>query len=403
MLLLVDCFDSPFYSISTHFICSTPSIWTRPLSCGHKLNTMASPSLENIFDGPSTPSSSSDYASSTNDSRNTSPSADPPTPMSIGTPASSPVTVKKEPADAEKKPTKKRKSWGQQLPTPTTSLPPRKRAKTAEEKEQRRVERVLRNRAAAQKSRELKKHEYELVVLDRDRLQTENEQFKIQINDLQQRIKALEEKNSHPQLIAGPPTPASEKSIEFTTPEDLTTSFENFPELSLNPNIFIDGSVLDLNNNEIFPLTHQSAVLMCDDLPCQGITSSSRSRTTHLWRLVINAALTTFWSMSLDPMLISLLQTLSSNPKDDTASDIQKRLVSLFWNELRARLTAKTNSLSKEAHATKTSVTASFEGADKVGLVERNRVIPAPGGNIRCRGNIDYGPVTGGKNVLVSA
>jgi hypothetical protein len=221
---------------------------------------MASPSIDNIFDSPSTPSSSSDYASSTNESRNSSPSADPPTPTSISTPASSPVTVKKEPADAEKKPTKKRKSWGQQLPTPTTSLPPRKRAKTAEEKEQRRVERVLRNRAAAQKSRELKKHEYELVVLDRDRLQNENEQFKILINDLQQRIKALEEKNSLPQLVAGPPTPASEKNLEFTASEDLTTSFENFPELSLNPNIFIDGSVLDLNNNEIFPLTHQSAV-----------------------------------------------------------------------------------------------------------------------------------------------
>jgi hypothetical protein len=106
--------------------------------------------------------------------------------------------------------------------------------------------------------------------------------------------------------------------------------------------------------------------------------------------------------MCLDPMLISLLQTLSSKPKDEAASDVQKRLVSLFWNELCARLTAKTNSLSNEAHAPKISVTASFEGADKVGLVERDRLVQAQGANIQCRGNIDYGPVAGSKNVLVS-
>ncbi|KAF5561316.1 transcriptional activator hac1 [Fusarium phyllophilum] len=61
----------------------------------------------------------------------------------------------------EKKTTKKRKSWGQVLPEPKTNLPPRKRAKTADEKEQRRVERVLRNRRAAQSSRERKRQEVE--------------------------------------------------------------------------------------------------------------------------------------------------------------------------------------------------------------------------------------------------
>ncbi|CAI6087034.1 unnamed protein product, partial [Clonostachys chloroleuca] len=63
----------------------------------------------------------------------------------------------------EKKPTKKRKSWGQVLPEPKTNLPPRKRAKTEDEKEQRRVERVLRNRRAAQSSRERKRQEVEAL------------------------------------------------------------------------------------------------------------------------------------------------------------------------------------------------------------------------------------------------
>ncbi|KAK3331304.1 hypothetical protein B0H66DRAFT_95043 [Apodospora peruviana] len=62
---------------------------------------------------------------------------------------------------SDKKPTKKRKSWGQVLPEPKTNLPPRKRAKTEDEKEQRRVERVLRNRRAAQSSRERKRQEVE--------------------------------------------------------------------------------------------------------------------------------------------------------------------------------------------------------------------------------------------------
>lgn len=61
----------------------------------------------------------------------------------------------------EKKAVKKRKSWGQVLPEPKTNLPPRKRAKTEDEKEQRRVERVLRNRRAAQSSRERKRQEVE--------------------------------------------------------------------------------------------------------------------------------------------------------------------------------------------------------------------------------------------------
>ncbi|ATY63596.1 Basic leucine zipper [Cordyceps militaris] len=66
-------------------------------------------------------------------------------------------------AGDEKKSTKKRKSWGQVLPEPKTNLPPRKRAKTDDEKEQRRVERVLRNRRAAQSSRERKRLEVEAL------------------------------------------------------------------------------------------------------------------------------------------------------------------------------------------------------------------------------------------------
>lgn len=89
-----------------------------------------------------------------------------------------------------KKQTKKRKSWGQVLPEPKTNLPPRyvhgphadqsptlahtrsrKRAKTEDEKEQRRVERVLRNRRAAQSSRERKRLEVEALEIKNKELE----------------------------------------------------------------------------------------------------------------------------------------------------------------------------------------------------------------------------------------
>lgn len=89
-------------------------------------------------------------------------------PQQVMTPVSTCDTAADEAAvtptpEGEKKPAKKRKSWGQVLPEPKTNLPPRKRAKTEDEKEQRRVERVLRNRRAAQSSRERKRQEVEAL------------------------------------------------------------------------------------------------------------------------------------------------------------------------------------------------------------------------------------------------
>ncbi|PNH27208.1 hypothetical protein BJF96_g9450 [Verticillium dahliae] len=77
-----------------------------------------------------------------------------------------------EASAGDKKGSKKRKSWGQVLPEPKTNLPPRKRAKTEDEKEQRRVERVLRNRRAAQSSRERKRLEVEALEMKNKELET---------------------------------------------------------------------------------------------------------------------------------------------------------------------------------------------------------------------------------------
>lgn len=83
------------------------------------------------------------------------------------------------------KPVKKRKSWGQELPEPKTTLPPRKRAKTDDEKEQRRIERIKRNRAAAHNSRERKRQEAAS-------LEVANVALVKQMNALRQRIRRQE-------------------------------------------------------------------------------------------------------------------------------------------------------------------------------------------------------------------
>ncbi|KAJ5152808.1 Transcriptional activator hacA [Penicillium canariense] len=101
----------------------------------------------------------------------------------------SPESMDENSQDDEKKPAKKRKSWGQELPVPKTNLPPRKRAKTEDEKEQRRIERVLRNRAAAQTSRERKRLEMEKLETEKIRMEQQN-QF------LLQRLSQMEAENN---------------------------------------------------------------------------------------------------------------------------------------------------------------------------------------------------------------
>lgn len=70
------------------------------------------------------------------------------------------------------------------LPLPPGALPPRKRAKTKDEKEQRRIERIMRNRQAAHASREKKRRHVEDLEKKCVSLSTENEQLQSQMVQL---------------------------------------------------------------------------------------------------------------------------------------------------------------------------------------------------------------------------
>ncbi|KAI4256191.1 MAG: hypothetical protein LQ352_002196 [Teloschistes flavicans] len=117
------------------------------------------------------------------------------TTLSACTPAPSSVCDMREDGGDEKRPVKKRKSWGQELPVPKTNLPPRKRAKTEDEKEQRRIERVLRNRQAAQSSRERKRQEVEKLEGEKSAIETMNDKLKELLMAAEHDKYVLEQKN----------------------------------------------------------------------------------------------------------------------------------------------------------------------------------------------------------------
>ena len=89
-----------------------------------------------------------------------------------------PAPANPAPLIVQSRPAKKRKSWGQELPDPKTNLPPRKRAKTDDEKEQRRIERIKRNRAAAHNSRERKRQETDVLAVALARANAELEAYR---------------------------------------------------------------------------------------------------------------------------------------------------------------------------------------------------------------------------------
>ncbi|KAL8986009.1 MAG: hypothetical protein Q9205_000434 [Flavoplaca limonia] len=200
----------------------------------------------------------------------------------------------------ERKPVKKRKSWGQELPTPKTNLPPRKRAKTEDEKEQRRIERVLRNRQAAQSSRERKRQEVEKLegekhsieeqndMLRQRLLAAEHEKFKLQQqnNRLVAELSALRRGSTSTQASMAPSPdfamdhfthpPAIKKELDdsfyLRTPISLPSdSFSPSPSASIESRSPSPSSPdLGLHLLTASPdMTQHPAAMLCD-LQCQS-------------------------------------------------------------------------------------------------------------------------------------
>lgn len=153
-----------------------------------------------------------------------------------------------------------------------STLPPRKRAKTKEEKEQRRLERIMRNRKAACQSREKKRKYVEslesyIVKLtetvgnlkyNQDLLLKENPELSSQlkpVNDLSEYSNFKFETPKKPQLDYMENTPISPDSVSNSSPKEPVFQ----PEVSHDtqiPNSVSDPeiSVSDSESLEVDPL-----------------------------------------------------------------------------------------------------------------------------------------------------
>ena len=234
-----------------------------------------------------------------------------------------------EEGEEEKKPTKKRKSWGQELPTPKTNLPPRyalcnvvvhhpshanndisKRAKTDDEKEQRRIERVLRNRQAAQSSRERKRQEVEKLEGEKSAIERQNESLKERLMAVEHEKFLLAQKVAkmtaqmkvfRQESGASSPEPSSPALEQFDHQRikkeiDNEYSFVPTPELSYSGASFASPSTMTYSPSQSPPnvglgvddsplttspdMTQHPAAMLCD-LQCQSAEPSCQVSSTQ--------------------------------------------------------------------------------------------------------------------------
>ncbi|KAF2133166.1 hypothetical protein P153DRAFT_282681 [Dothidotthia symphoricarpi CBS 119687] len=193
-----------------------------------------------------------------------------PTPSAF-TSASQPGGTTPTPSGSESKAVKKRKSWGQVLPEPKTALPPRKRAKTDDEKEQRRIERVKRNRLAAHNSRERKRQEYELLQEEKDKMDADLQYCKQQLAQMKAELEFFRTKYPgeavESSVVFDPTTSFTTEAPDTICPAQTSTSFPSPESMdsmdspcdSLSPETPVSfEATLDSD------LTQYPAVVLCD-------------------------------------------------------------------------------------------------------------------------------------------
>ncbi|KAL2443951.1 hypothetical protein ABEF95_014296 [Exophiala dermatitidis] len=155
---------------------------------------------------------------------------------------------------------KKRKAWGQPVPEIKQILPPRKRAKTAEEKEQRKNERILRNRRAADKSRQRQKAAVAELEARQVRIERENAALRDLLARYQSRFGV--QADFPPPVTAEPPSTinldADSSSLDHKVESAVQTPFtpSSYDTTDLEPN-----HPTLVHSDSITPVKHESPVL----------------------------------------------------------------------------------------------------------------------------------------------
>ncbi|CAG8974538.1 hypothetical protein HYALB_00005810 [Hymenoscyphus albidus] len=259
----------------------------------------------------------------------------------------------------EKKPVKKRKSWGQQLPEPKTNLPPRKRAKTEDEKEQRRVERVLRNRRAAQSSRERKRQEVEALEAEKRAIERRNQDLEMRLAHaeaqnirLQQELEQITGKqitafqspvSSPAQELRQAPSPVtfsqelfgsrdSTKNTSISTQALSEVSPQTVNPASISPEI---RPVSDSANASSSDMTQHPAAMLCD-LQCQSEEqrpwmNSTTATNSAIYQIWIATTLLSLISGATSTLLNPLNQIVNSLNTGSSLSPTTSILTLIIW------------------------------------------------------------------------
>lgn len=131
---------------------------------------------------------------------------------------------------------------------------------------------MLRNRAAAQKSREVKKQQLEAIEQERDVLKRENEvlaaensHFQSIVSQMQDRFQQMQEENRRLRLTSG--SPEQEQQHQPLMDDKPLDEFVFDTNYGLDPTSLFSATGTSQNEPESPCMTHQPAALMCD-LPC---------------------------------------------------------------------------------------------------------------------------------------
>jgi transcriptional activator HAC1 len=196
------------------------------------------------------------------------------------------------------------------LPEPKTNLPPRKRAKTEDEKEQRRIERVRRNRLAAHNSRERKRVEVEHLLGEKNDLELVVRRLEETVRQQALYIERLTSVMGVGQGMSSGITAAdmaaltagisfnaaaSPSSDAPSTPMSRSASsgFVGTPTLSAISSPDSAALPLTPENKPVgeSELTQHSAAMLCSsDLQCHSDSPTS-SLSSSAWRLAISTLL----------------------------------------------------------------------------------------------------------------
>ena len=190
-------------------------------------------------------------------------------------------------------------------PQPRVRKPLRKRAKTQEEKEQRAHERIMRNRLAAQTSRERKREYVQQLEQDNKTLESrvnalssENKKLKSTVSDLTKRLEQMErvlsffsapvKTETDDTALSTPVTPVSNLGLSgaATATAATTSSLNAAPILSHSPHLSTHSS-MDEEDNIVVGLRSPAATALKDPQrrPTTTPPRPQQPTTTFPWNL----------------------------------------------------------------------------------------------------------------------